>query len=404
MRSVVQQRLAAAALLGLGGLVGRPVAAQSYVRIENVARPTLQVNVETGKAQASAAEAGWWSADWVFEPVAGVTNTYRIKNRYRGTYLNVEKGPVESSAVPAAFLSSQWVLESQADGSYRIRNQWKRTYLQLHQDTLAVGEAGAGWTSASWQLRGFSAGGNAASASMGETPLTPADKAKPAEIEAETNGGPPLTGPDRKIKIKNNAGLNVWGYAKYVQDGGVKTDSTSQLMVLQEGTLTVPGTIASDTKVFLVLEDTDGDTVYSKTLAATFAGPLCLKVEGTYAVWNVSNCDNSIGIVGDEAVRQIRFQNDAGYDAQMTVTYHLGGTEQSVQSGFISGLGGKFRMVNIPATTDPGWAVTIKLEGSATWDDDILQTTLPEDFPASPAPCYKVGGTLFKPWGSTCNE
>jgi len=83
-------RLFFAAVLFAYGFWGTAASAQTFVRIENRYRPAMQVNVEAGPVTASQTQPSWWSADWVFEPT-GAANTYRIKNRYKGTYLNIEK-------------------------------------------------------------------------------------------------------------------------------------------------------------------------------------------------------------------------------------------------------------------------------------------------------------------------
>lgn len=140
--------LLAALALATGGASAH---AQAFVRIENRWRAGWQLHTEWDTVSVSTAPAGWWSADWVLEP-AGPANTYRIKNRFRGTYLNIERGPLVASAVPAGFLSSQWVLEPVDSGYYRIRNLWKGTYLHTEHAVIEVGAAPAGWWSAQWKL------------------------------------------------------------------------------------------------------------------------------------------------------------------------------------------------------------------------------------------------------------
>lgn len=48
--------------------------------------------------------------------------------------------------------------------------------------------------------------------------------------------------------------------------------------------------------------------------------------------------------------------------------------------------------------------ITISIMGNATVKNGIFSTTLPADFAASPAPCFKVWGTLFDPAGGKCNQ
>jgi hypothetical protein len=77
---------------------------------------------------------------------------------------------------------------------------------------------------------------------------------------------------------------------------------------------------------------------------------------------------------------------------------------KTIVSGYINGLGGKFRMINVPKDTAPNMPITISLMGNATVKNGIFSTTLPANFPASPAPCFKVWGTLFDPAGGQCNQ
>jgi len=231
----------------------------------------------------------------------------------------------------------------------------------------------------------------------------------------------PDTPPSRKIKIFNNAGFVGKVTATYYDKQGVaKTVKSKELLVLQDDTLEIPSETSPKPIEIKFLKGT-GITAqitsqYAEfstvTIPASFSGELCYRVEGTLVNPVVSNCDNSIGDATNSDVRQIRFQNDAGYDAQMTVMYFVNEVvdgnsipvPKTIVSGFINGLGGKFRMLNIPKNTAPNMPIQIILGGNATVKDGIFATTLPADFAASPAPCFKVWGTLFDPKGGTCNQ
>jgi hypothetical protein len=229
-------------------------------------------------------------------------------------------------------------------------------------------------------------------------------------------GDPPI----RRIKVFNNAGFVGRMTATYYDKQGVaKTIKTNGLMVLQSETLEIPPEISPKLIEIKFLKGTgfnaQGDT-YAEfstvTIPASFNGELCYRVEGTLVNPVVSNCDNSVGDATNSEIRQIRFQNDAGYDAQMTVMYFVNEMvngnsipmPKTIVSGFINGLGGKFRMLNIPKETSPNMPIQIMLVGNATVKDGIFSTTIPANFPASPAPCFKVWGTLFDPKGGTCNQ
>jgi hypothetical protein len=206
----------------------------------------------------------------------------------------------------------------------------------------------------------------------------------------------------------------------YDKQGVAKTVKSNGLMVLQSETLEIPAETAPKPIAIKFLKGTgvnaQGNDTYAEfstvTISASFSGELCYRVEGTLVNPVVSNCDNSIGDATNGDIRQIRFQNDAGYDAQMTVMYFVNEVvngnsipmPKTVVSGFINGLGGKFRMLNLPKETSPNLPITIHLVGNATVKDGIFSTTLPANFAASPAPCFKVWGTLFDPKGGTCNQ
>ena len=226
--------------------------------------------------------------------------------------------------------------------------------------------------------------------------------------------------PGRKIKVFNNAGFVGRMTATYYDKQGVaKTVRSKALLVLQDETLEIPSETSPKPIEIKFLKGTgvnaQGNDVYAEfstaTIPASFSGELCYRVEGTLVNPVVSNCDNSIGDATGE-IRQIRFQNDAGYDAQMTVMYFVNEVvdgnsipvPRTITSGFINGLGGKFRMLNIPKNTAPNMPIQIILGGNATVKDGIFATTLPANFAASPAPCFKVWGTLFDPKGGTCNQ
>lgn len=64
--------------------------------------------------------------------------------------------------------------------------------------------------------------------------------------------------------------------------------------------------------------DAQGNDVHKDlspvSVASSFSGELCYRLEGTTFNPVVSNCDNSVGDAASSDIRQIRFQNDAGYD------------------------------------------------------------------------------------------
>lgn len=220
----------------------------------------------------------------------------------------------------------------------------------------------------------------------------------------------------RKIKLWNNAGyiasMEVTYYDKDQSGKDVgRTVKTNKLELTQTETIEVPnGT--SPTPIKVSIYNNSGAKLITETpVSANFTGELCYKVEGATFAPTAATCDDTVGDTTGET-RQIRFQNDAGYDANMIVTYFedqvINGTTiampKFLSTGFINGLGGKFRLVSIPKNTSKGMQITIAIQGSTTVKNDMFSTTLPADFAASPQPCFKVWGTALNPDGGKCNQ
>lgn len=215
----------------------------------------------------------------------------------------------------------------------------------------------------------------------------------------------------RTIKLMNNSGYNTLMEVVY-NDGGESTVRTNIVELLQSDTIEIPKSAPNVPIQIKFYTDPPLKVFSTSTISSTFTGELCYRTEGTIFSPVVSNCDNSVGDAASSDVRQIRFQNDSGFDAQMTVMYFVNemvnGTSvpmpKTAASGFINGLGGKFRLINIPKETSSNMPITVSLTGSATVKDSIFTTNLPANFAASPQPCFKVWGTLFNPGGGTCNQ
>lgn len=215
----------------------------------------------------------------------------------------------------------------------------------------------------------------------------------------------------RTIKLNNNSGFSTMMEVVY-NDGGETSVRTNIIELLQSDAIEIPYS-APNVPIQVKFYTAPSLKVFStNTISSTFTGQLCYRTEGTLMSPTVSNCDNSVGDASDANVRQIRFQNDSAFDAQMTVMYFVNEKvdgnsvpmPKTAVSGFINGLGGKFRMINIPNETSPNMPINVLLTGSATVKDGIFATTLPANFAASPQPCFKVWGTLFNPGGGTCDQ
>lgn len=215
----------------------------------------------------------------------------------------------------------------------------------------------------------------------------------------------------RTIKLKNNGAYQAKMQVIYDDNGTSKMVSSNPLEVLESDTVEVPVTASTTPiKIRFLAYNKEFNTT---TASANFTGELCYKLEGTAWAATAATCDDTVGDTSGET-RQIRFQNDAGYDAQMIVLYFedqvINGTTiampKTLTTGMINGLGGKFRLVTIPKNISKGMPITISLQGNATvkGNDAIFSTTLSADFAASPQPCFKVWGTALNPDGGKCNQ
>lgn len=126
------------------------MASAQTVRIENAWKSAQHIHIENGFPEATQAAPGWHSARWVLERVEG-TNTFRIKNLWKGTYLNVETGKLDSTPIQPGWLSARWRLVPKASG-WRIENAWTNAALHVENGMLEAGPAADGWLSARWKL------------------------------------------------------------------------------------------------------------------------------------------------------------------------------------------------------------------------------------------------------------
>lgn len=96
---------------------------------------------------------GWWSAQWVLEPVAGEPYVH-IRNRWTDEYLHNQHRRLELGGIQPGWWSAQWVLEPVpgAPPYVRIRNRWTDEYLHNENRRLELGGIQPGWWSAQWVL------------------------------------------------------------------------------------------------------------------------------------------------------------------------------------------------------------------------------------------------------------
>ncbi len=230
--------------------------------------------------------------------------------------------------------------------------------------------------------------------------------------------GDPCSTNGRKITFKNNgayqAHMTVTYYDKDASGNDVPTTvNGNPLEVLESDSIEVPVTQSTKPITVSIKNNWGGNEFFTTSATANFTGELCYKSEGTTFSPNAAACDGTMGDTSGNT-RQIRFQNDAGYDAKMLIFYWVDqkvngtmiATLKTLDTGMINGLGGKFRLLTIPKKTSAGKPILVHLIGNATvkGSDDVYATQVPGDFAASPQQCFKTWGTLFNPSGGTCNQ
>ncbi|MEO6391225.1 MAG: hypothetical protein ABIP75_05180 [Pyrinomonadaceae bacterium] len=216
-------------------------------------------------------------------------------------------------------------------------------------------------------------------------------------------------GQTRKVTLVSYAGFTSGMQVQRINDQSNSWALRHTIISSERGSVDVP--TSDPIRVYFQKLEANVRLNTFHTEIVDVPGDVCFKVEGTLASPNVSRCDESVGVWGPD-VRQIRFQNEAWYDAQMTVTYYedqtVGGTTmptpKSIETGFINGLGGKYRLVNLPATVSLKMPIIIALQGSTTVRDSVWVNTIPANFTGNPVPCYKVWGTVLDPQGGACND
>jgi hypothetical protein len=105
--------------------------------------------------------------------------------------------------------------------------------------------------------------------------------------------------------------------------------------------------------------------------------------------------------------RAIKFNNQAGYVASMTVTYFvnekmgaltlpMAKTQSTPQITL-----GFTRPLVIPNDTAPNMPITVTINGVAAVKDPVFSTNVPADFKGEL--CFKAWGTIFDAQGASCN-
>ena len=111
------------------------------IRFQNVWKPKQHIHVETLEPEAGEILPGWWSAQWVIEPIEEAPPYVRIVNRWTEGYLNVEEYALAQGAIDPGWWSAMWELERVEGTKYvRIKNRWIEGYLHNGSGQLELGD------------------------------------------------------------------------------------------------------------------------------------------------------------------------------------------------------------------------------------------------------------------------
>ena len=176
-------------IIGIQHAVG-----QEFIRFENRWIQTHQIHNQTGPVTSGVTKPGWYSAQWLTEPVSesGVTY-YRLKNRWKGAYLYSKNGNLELGPVEPDWTNAMWVFEkSGTPGYFRVQNLKSKEYLHVQTGSLGFGAIQPNWVSAHWKLLGYSGDGSApvseapATVAQGTATVTTITPAAPAANQTPT--------------------------------------------------------------------------------------------------------------------------------------------------------------------------------------------------------------------------
>lgn len=128
-----------------------PEAPPTLNRLQSRWYPDRYIHIENGEPECSAAQPGWWSAQWYFEAVEG-GRWYRLRNRWRGQLLYLNGQDLALGDLDDNDQEAHWFVETDGD-HVRFGNRANRElFLNIQNQTLQVSPIAPGWWSAQWRL------------------------------------------------------------------------------------------------------------------------------------------------------------------------------------------------------------------------------------------------------------
>lgn len=128
----------------------------------------------------------------------------------------------------------------------------------------------------------------------------------------------------------------------------------------------------------------------------------CYSARGTTMKPIVEPCQDAISV----EARHITFKNEAGFTAEMFLTYFVNQTEngvslpiQKMTSSGLTSLGYR-RKVYVPDDALPNMPVTLSIKAYGTNNEDLFTQNF--DLTRQESPCYEVRGLLLNPSSQAC--
>jgi hypothetical protein len=181
-------------------------------------------------------------------------------------------------------------------------------------------------------------------------------------------------------------------------------DQTGKRFVRQSGTSWIAASDASGMADKFIEYAVDGETRWGIDSSFNIQKLGGGNSQGNYTVADTQNQPSSqiTNTSTQTTKRSITFRNEAGFAANMMISYFEAGPGGMAMPKFLFSDNipvGQNRTLEIPNSA-PNMQVTVSLIGSGTVKDNFYSTSLDAGFTGNR--CFKAWGTLFSPQGGTC--